>query len=128
VSRLASCGAAPEGLQGWGLIRSSGAGAPDEACPCLSRGPRYGGRERRGRCTLVCMTEDLGDEELVNTSDEFEGHVNEQDEAALGEDEQRAADDVALDAEDVTTGGVHGQGGMGNGVDGNMPEPGVPLP
>jgi hypothetical protein len=68
------------------------------------------------------MSEDLGDEELENTSDQFEGHVNEQDAAVLGVDEQRAADDVTLDAEDVPTGGVQGQGGMGNGVDGNMPE------
>jgi hypothetical protein len=67
------------------------------------------------------MSEDLGDEELV-TSDQFEGHVNEQDAAVPGVDEQRAADDVTLDAEDVPTGGGQGQGGMGNGVDGNMPE------
>jgi hypothetical protein len=68
------------------------------------------------------MSEDLGDEELANTSDQFDGNVNEQDAAVLGEDEQRATDDVTFDAEAVTTGGVHGQGGMGNGVDGNMPE------
>jgi hypothetical protein len=65
------------------------------------------------------MSDDQGDQELVNINYQHAGPDNEQDAAAQGEGDNP-------EAEDVTTGGVEGQGGMGNGVDGNVPEPGVP--
>jgi hypothetical protein len=70
------------------------------------------------------MSEDQA-EALANISDDVDGH-EEEGGTAPGADEQPAAAHDTLAVEDVTTGGVEGQGGMGNGVDGNMPEREMP--
>jgi hypothetical protein len=64
------------------------------------------------------MSENIGEEPLVKTSDQVSDADQAQDAAGQGTDEQPAADDDTIEAEEganATAGGVLGQAALGNG-------------